>query len=142
MKGLSAFVTGVLFALGLGISGMTQTHIVKGFLDIFGDWNISLMGVMIGAIIIHAIFFQIIKKRKSPLLDTQFYLPKNSKVDRRLIAGAALFGLGWGWVGICPGPGIVSLASGQLNMIIFVGFMLIGMLAFKFFESRCHRCKK
>lgn len=136
MKSLVAFVVGIIFALGLGISGMTQTHVVRGFLDVTGDWNYSLMGVMAGAIIVHSLFFYFIKKRSAPLLDSKFHLPKRKDLDARLIFGAALFGIGWGWAGICPGPGIVALISGNINIIIFVVFMLIGMGIFKMFENK------
>ena len=136
MKGLISFTVGLLFALGLGYSGMTQTHVVKGFLDLFGNWNPNLIGVMVGAILIHSIVYHLNKNKNAPLFDSKFYLPSNSKVDKRLLAGAAIFGLGWGWAGVCPGPAIVSLASGQLSIIIFVGSMLIGMIFFKFVEKK------
>src|SRR4051794_33925482 len=112
MKNLIALITGILFALGLGYSGMTRPDVVKGFLDIFGAWNWQLMGVMIGAIGVHAIAFRLIMKRNSPVLAADFQLPAKKEIDKRLILGSVLFGLGWGWAGICPGPGLVSLASG------------------------------
>jgi uncharacterized membrane protein YedE/YeeE len=136
MKNLIAFIVGLIFALGLGISGMTQTHIVRGFLDIAGSWNYSLVGVMAGAIFVHSILFYFIKKRATPLLDKKFHLPSRKVIDARLISGAALFGLGWGWAGICPGPGIVALMSGNTNIITFVIFMLIGMGIFKLIEDK------
>lgn len=136
MKGLVSFVTGLLFALGLGYSGMTQTHVVKGFLDILGDWNLNLMGVMIGAIAVHSIVFQLLKGKKSPILDTKFYLPTRKDIDKKLLTGAAIFGVGWGWAGICPGSGIVSLVSGQMSMVIFVISMLAGMIVFKFTKRK------
>lgn len=136
MKDLVSFVTGLLFALGLGYSGMTQTHVVKGFLDILGNWNLNLMGVMMGAIAVHSIVFQLLKRKKSPILDTKFYLPTRKDIDKKLLTGAAIFGLGWGWAGICPGPGIVSLVSGQMSMVIFVISMLAGMIVFKFTERK------
>lgn len=136
MKGLISFTVGLLFALGLGYSGMTQTHVVKGFLDIFGHWNMNLIGVMAGAIIVHSIVYHITNKKKSPLLDTQFYLPTKKNIDKRLLLGAAFFGLGWGWAGICPGPAIVSLLSGQLSIIVFVISMVAGMYLFKFIEKK------
>ena len=131
MKGMIAFIVGVFFALGLGYSGMTQPRIVKGFLDVFGNWDWRLMGVMIGAIGVHSITYRLIRKRSSPLLAPDFQVPSINKIDARLIIGSILFGLGWGWAGICPGPGIVSLASGELAFIYFVIAMLIGM---KFFQ--------
>ena len=132
MKQLIALISGVIFALGLGISGMTQIHVVKGFLDVFGEWNLSLMGVMIGAIAINAVVYQMIKKKDHPLLDKKFYLPTNNHIDKNLLIGAAIFGLGWGWAGICPGPGIVSLVSGKIEIFVFVGSMIAGMYFFKF----------
>jgi uncharacterized membrane protein YedE/YeeE len=136
MKGLISFIVGLLFALGLGLSGMTQTHVVKGFLDVFGEWNLNLMGVMIGAIAVHSIVYHFIKKKESPLFDSKFHLPTKKDLDGRLITGAAIFGLGWGWAGICPGPGIVSLVSGDLNIVVFILSMTVGMYAFKFYEEK------
>ncbi|MBY0516809.1 MAG: YeeE/YedE family protein [Bacteriovoracaceae bacterium] len=115
MKTIIAFIVGLLFALGLGFSGMTQIQTVKGFLDILGSWNPALMGVMIGAIGIHSILFHLIKKRGTPLLDTKFHLPTRNDIDKKLLIGAALFGIGWGWGGICPGPGIVAATSGEFK---------------------------
>ncbi len=136
MRVFISFLTGLIFSLGLGISGMTQTHIVRGFLDITGEWDYSLIGVMAGAILVHGTLFYFIKKRSSPLLDTKFHVPNRKDIDVRLVSGAALFGLGWGWTGICPGPGIVSLVSGNQNIILFIVFMLLGMGFFKFIENK------
>lgn len=136
MKNLVAFGTGVLFACGLGLGGMTQPHIVKGFLDVFGEWNLMLLGVMMGAIGVHAIAYQAIMKRKSPLLNSTFFIPTRKDIDKKLILGAALFGLGWGWAGICPGPGLVGLASGQVEFFIFILAMLSGMGIYKLTEKK------
>ncbi len=136
MKNFIAFIVGLIFAMGLGISGMTQTQVVRGFLDVFGDWNYSLIGVMAGAIFIHSIFFYFIKKKSSPLLDSKFHLPTRKDLDWRLITGAGIFGIGWGWAGICPGPGIVAMASGNMDIIIFIAFMLVGMGLFKLIENK------
>jgi hypothetical protein len=136
MKILVSFVVGLLFALGLGISGMTNTTIVRGFLDILGDWNLTLIGVMVSAILIHSLVYYFIKKRKSPLLDTQFYLPTKKNIDGKLILGAMIFGIGWGWAGICPGPSIVSLVSGQIEVFIFVASMIVGMACYKLIEKK------
>lgn len=136
MKNFIAFIVGLIFALGLGVSGMTQTHVVRGFLDVTGDWNYSLIGVMAGAILVHSILFHFIKKKKSPLLDEKFHLPTRKDLDWRLLAGAALFGLGWGWAGICPGPGIVAMTSGNSDIIIFIVSMLFGMGIFKLIEDK------
>lgn len=134
MKNLISLIVGFLFAIGLGLSGMTQVQVVRGFLDITGSWNMSLLGVMIGAISVHSFLFLIIKKRSSPLLDTKFHLPTKADLDLPLIIGAALFGMGWGWVGICPGPGLVASVGGNINIITFVISMIAGMLIFKFVE--------
>lgn len=136
MKIVIAFIVGLLFALGLGISGMTDTTVVKGFLDVLGSWNLNLMGVMAGAILVHTIVYHLIKKKSSPLLDTKFYLPTSKSIDKKLLLGSMIFGLGWGWAGICPGPGIVSLASGQSEVVIFIGSMIAGMYLFKLVEKK------
>lgn len=136
MKTYVSFACGLLFALGLGYSGMTQPHIVKGFLNVTGDWDWRLMGVMIGAIGVHVITYKFILKQPTPLLDSEFHVPKTNVINAKLLIGAALFGIGWGWTGICPGPGIVTLASGKLPFILFVLFMLVGMKLFQLFEAR------
>lgn len=139
MKLLITFIAGIIFALGLGISGMTQPHIVRGFLDVFGEWDPRLMGVMIGAIAFHAVAYKIIMKRNSPVLDAKFELPTKKDIDRRLILGAVIFGLGWGWAGICPGPGLVALLSGDIRFMLFIGALLTGMLTFQLIERRFMR---
>jgi uncharacterized membrane protein YedE/YeeE len=136
MKNIISLVVGFIFAIGLGISGMTQVHVVRGFLDVTGDWNMNLIGVMAGAIGVHALLFLMIKRRSSPLLDSKFHLPTRKDIDGKLLLGAALFGIGWGWAGICPGPGIVASVSGNTNILIFIASMLIGMFIFKSFESK------
>jgi len=132
MKLLISFLVGLTFAIGLGVSGMTQPQKVIGFLDLFGHWNPALVFVMVGAIGFHAIFFPMITKRKSPILTDQFHLPTSKDLDLRLIVGASLFGAGWGLGGFCPGPGIVSLASGSSSSLTFVVSMLFGMVVFHF----------
>lgn len=132
----SAFILGVLFALGLGISGMTRPEKVVGFLDLFGAWDPSLMFVMVGAIGIHGLSFLWIKKRPSPLLATEFHLPTKREITPALIIGASMFGVGWGLAGYCPGPALTSLASLQRGPSIFVLAMLIGMMLFHLFEKK------
>lgn len=124
---ISAFVAGLIFSLGLGISGMTQPHIVQGFLDVFGQWNWSLMGVMAGAIGFFAIAYRLIIKKSSPLFADKFNLPNKTQIDRPLIMGAIVFGLGWGWAGICPGPALTSMMGGHPFIFIFVISMIAGM---------------
>jgi uncharacterized membrane protein YedE/YeeE len=136
MKSLIAFIVGLAFSVGLGISGMTKVQVVKGFLDVTGDWNPSLIGVMVGAIVVHSILFYFIKKRSSPVLDSKFHIPNRKDIDVRLLLGSALFGLGWGWAGICPGPGIVAMTSVNSNIIVFVASMALCMGIFKLVERK------
>lgn len=136
MKIFIAFIVGIIFAIGLGISGMTQTQIVRGFLDIFGEWNYNLIGVMAGAILVHSLLYYFIRKKSTPLLESKFHIPTRKDLDWRLILGAAIFGLGWGWAGICPGPGLVALTSGNINFVIFIISMLAGMGIFKLLEDK------
>jgi uncharacterized membrane protein YedE/YeeE len=124
---LAAFVSALIFGLGLGLSGMTLPSKVIGFLDITGAWDPSLAAVMVGAILVHSISFRLIAKRKSPMLTAEFQIPSRRDIDWRLILGAVLFGAGWGLGGFCPGPALVGLATGQGPVVIFVASMLVGM---------------
>jgi uncharacterized membrane protein YedE/YeeE len=124
---LAALGAGIVFGVGLGLSGMTQPAKVLGFLDIFGAWDPSLMFVMGGAILVHFALGRLIRRRERPLLDAQFHLPKATRLDKSLLIGSAVFGVGWGLGGYCPGPAIVSLGSGAVSAIVFVGAMALGM---------------
>lgn len=130
MKNLIGLLSGIVFGVGLVISGMTNPIKVVGFLDIFGEWDYSLAFVMGGAVVINLILFTLILKRK-PLLEEDHSLPSIFKVDKKLISGSALFGIGWGLVGICPGPGIVNLVTLNINSIVFIISMITGMIIFK-----------
>lgn len=132
---IAALIVGIIFALGLGISGMTRPEKVIGFLNIFGDWNASLAFVMAGAVGVHAVAYRLIRRRNSPLFSKEFYVPTSKSLTLPLILGAFLFGVGWALAGYCPGPAIVSLASFQSRPFIFVGSMILGMIAFRFFEA-------
>ena len=133
MKGhIVAFIVGLLFAIGLGVSGMTQPEKVISFLDLFGHWNPALAFVMVGAIGIHALAYPLITKRPSPILEDQFQIPKRTDLTPRLLVGAFMFGIGWGLGGFCPGPGLTSLASGNSESVVFVSCMLAGMTLFYF----------
>jgi uncharacterized protein len=136
MKNAISFIVGLIFSIGLGLGGMTQPKIVHGFLDVFGKWNPALLGVMAGAIGVHSIFYFFIRKKSSPLLDTHFHVPTRKDIDKKLLTGAALFGIGWGWAGICPGPGIVAATSGNAEILIFIFSMILGMAIFKLFEKK------
>lgn len=131
-----ALICGLLFAFGLGLSGMKDPSIVRGFLDIFGQWQPSLMLVMVGAILVHSSFYFFIKKRGKPVLASEFHLPETQVIDKKLILGALIFGLGWGWAGICPGPGIVALTSGKAPFFYFMASMLLGMKVYQFLSRR------
>lgn len=124
---LSPLGAGLVFGIGLGLSGMTQPAKVIAFLDVFGAWDPSLMFVMMGAIAVHYGFGRWIRRRERPLLDTRFHLPTATRVDTNLIAGSAIFGIGWGLGGFCPGPAIVTLGSGALPAFVFVAAMAVGM---------------
>lgn len=128
---ITALICGFIFAIGLGLSGMTQPQRVIAFLDLFGNWNPALAFVMIGAISVHAISYIFASKKSSPKLDNKFHVPTNSSIDFKLISGAVLFGTGWGLGGFCPGPALTSIASGSSTVLTFVISMISGMLLFK-----------
>lgn len=123
-----AVVAGVLFGVGLGISGMTQQEKVIGFLDLFGRWDPSLMFVMGGAVGVHFIAHRFVPRMRSPIFDTRFHLPTRRDVDKRLVLGAAIFGAGWALAGFCPGPALVSFAAGRTTAVVFVIAMTVGMV--------------
>lgn len=128
-----SFAVGIIFAIGLAISGMTQPQKIIGFLSPW-DWDPSLLFVMIGAVGIHIAAYPLVRKRPSPLLDTKWHVPTRKDVTTRLVLGSILFGIGWGLGGFCPGPGVTSLASGDLRAFLFVGAMIVGMILFKMTE--------
>jgi uncharacterized membrane protein YedE/YeeE len=119
-------LAGLLFGLGLVLSGMTDPKKVIGFLDLFGAWDPSLIFVMLGAIGVYAVGYRVIVKRSRPLFARAFALPTRRDIDAKLIAGAAIFGVGWGLGGYCPGPALVSLASLGSGVIVFVLGVAIG----------------
>jgi uncharacterized membrane protein YedE/YeeE len=123
-----ALVTGLVFALGLGIAGMTDPARVLAFLDIAGDWNPNLALVMAAGIAVVLPVHRLLLGRAAPLLADVFHWPTRSDVDRPLLLGAVIFGVGWGMSGTCPGPGLVGLAGGQPGMLVFVAGMVLGML--------------
>ncbi len=121
--------SGALFGFGLALAGMTRTENVRGFLDFAGAWNPALLFVMGGAVAVHAVAYRLIARRGAPVLADGFSLPTQRRVDARLIAGAALFGVGWGLGGFCPGPGLVSVVAGAPAAVTFVLAMLAGLAA-------------
>ena len=122
-----AFVSGAIFGVGLLVAGMTSPARIEAFLDVGGAWNPSLACVMIGAIAVFALAYRAIAARGRTLGGRPLYLPTLRYVDRSLLAGAAVFGVGWGLSGYCPGPAIVSAAAGATPALVFVGAMLVGM---------------
>ncbi|MCA9618863.1 MAG: YeeE/YedE family protein [Myxococcales bacterium] len=125
---ISAFFAGSLFAIGLVLGGMTQPSKVIGFLDIAGNWDPSLAFVMGGAILVLAPLLRIIKRLRQPLLAPTFSMPSRKDIDLRLITGAALFGVGWGLGGYCPGPALTSVGGFSSSALTFAGSMLVGFL--------------
>ncbi len=122
-----AWVTGLLFGIGLVIAGMTNPDKVQNFLDFTGTWDPSLAFVMVGAIGVYASLYPLIRRRHAPIYEPRFTMPTRTDLDPKLIGGAAVFGVGWGLGGICPGPSLVDLGSGLLPAAVFVGAMALGM---------------
>lgn len=126
---VASSVAGLVFALGLGVAGMTKPAKVLGFLDLFGAWDASLAFVMVGAIAVYAVAFRAVRGRAAPLFDDRFHLPTRKDLDLRLVLGAALFGVGWGLAGYCPGPGLVAAATGSPGGLAFVLGLALGTKA-------------
>jgi len=126
-----AFASGLIFGLGLILAGMANPAKVLGFLDIAGVWDPSLAFVMAGAILVGVLTFLIAKKRTQSFLGLPIQLPTNRLIDKRLVFGSALFGIGWGLAGICPGPGIVLFGAGAEKGMVFVGALILGVLVFR-----------
>jgi len=135
MRTLVALFAGVLFGAGLMVGGMTEPSKVIGFLDFAGEWDLSLALVMGGAVGIHLILFRLVMRRRTPILDDVFRVPTRRDIDVRLLAGASLFGLGWGLGGYCPGPVISSLPTLTGETIAHFSAMVAGMLAFSVFDA-------
>lgn len=131
----SALVAGLLFGVGLSVSGMMDPAKVLGFLDIAGAWDPTLAFVMGGALAITVPAFILVRRRAAPVLSTVFHIPTRRDIDPRLAIGAALFGLGWGLVGFCPGPALSALSLGQFDVLVFVAAMVAGMMLTRFIPS-------
>jgi uncharacterized membrane protein YedE/YeeE len=136
MKNLIAFVIGLIFGAGLLISGMTQPEKIFGFLDIFGRWDPSLIFVMGGALMVAAIGFVAAGRRGKSLLGDPLSLPSKNEIDPRLLAGAAIFGVGWGLAGVCPAPAIVNLGFASAPAAVFAAAMLAGMAVYGIAQGR------
>ena len=131
MNRLSEFLVGLVFGIGLLISGMTDPGKVLGFLDVAGNWDPSLAFVMGGAILVGVAGFARAKKRTSSFLGSAMHLPKSRDIDRRLLLGSLTFGAGWGLAGFCPGPALVTSGAGEPKAVLFVVAMIGGMLLFE-----------
>ena len=130
-RSLASLLAGVIFGLGLTISGMVNPAKVIGFLDLAGDWDPTLALVMGGALAVALPGLALVRRRQRPLLDESFQVPSRKEIDPRLLGGAALFGVGWGLAGFCPGPALAALASGLAPVLIFVAAMIVGMLSLR-----------
>jgi uncharacterized membrane protein YedE/YeeE len=130
------FLTGLLFGTGLILSGMTDPGKVIGFLDLFGAWDPSLALVMGGAIAVAVFAFAIAKKRAITVLGGPLALPRATSIDRRLLVGSLVFGIGWGIAGFCPGPALVALGMGVPKAAVFVAAMIAGMAVYEFAQGR------
>jgi hypothetical protein len=138
MTAFAALLAGLVFGLGLIVSGMANPAKVLGFLDLAGDWDPSLAFVMAGAIAVGLVAFTLARQRTVSLLGAPMKLPTARDIDRRLVAGSTLFGIGWGIAGFCPGPALTALGLGQAKAVVFVVAMLAGMGLFELLERRRH----
>lgn len=126
-QAVASFCCGVLFAIGLALAGMTQPAKIIGFLDVFGDWDYTLVFVLASAVGIYYLTFQLITKRPAPVIAPKFMIPTRSDVDLRSVTGALIFGVGWGISGLCPGPILTTLATGTLSVTVLLVTMVIGL---------------
>jgi len=133
---LASFFIGLLFSAGLAVSRMIDPAKVVGFLDVAGDWDPTLAVVMAGALIAAAPGFAAARRREAPVLGGRFEIPTRRDIDARLLGGAALFGVGWGLSGFCPGPAVAALSTGLAPVAVFVAAMIAGMALYRLMASR------
>ncbi len=139
LRYLTSLVCGLLFGAGLALAGMTRPQKVLGFLDVAGHWDPSLIFVLGGAVAVASVAFHVILRRRSPLLEQSFDLPTSKRIDRKLIVGALIFGLGWGLSGNCPGPAIALLAAPDAEALYFLPALLAGWWLYGFAARRSER---
>jgi uncharacterized membrane protein YedE/YeeE len=132
----TAFLSGLLFSGGLGLAGMTIPNNVIGFLDIMGTWKPALAFVMLGGIVVYAISFRLIIRRPKPIFGSEFHMPQTGSINSQLIIGSAIFGIGWGTAGFCPGPAFTAVGAGSVDAAIFTFFMLTSMALYASYEAR------
>lgn len=136
MNALAAFVSGLVFGIGLLVAGMADPAKVMAFLDVAGRFDPSLLVVMASAIPVAAVAYAAARGRRATLAGLAFEVPTARAIDGRLVAGAIVFGIGWGLAGVCPGPGFVVLGAGRIEGAVFVAAMIVGMVAFEAFERK------
>ena len=131
MRLVSTYLIGLIFGVGISISGMANPAKVLNFFDIAGTWDPSLVFVMGGAVVVAFFGYKIVLSRPTPVLDAKFHLPDNPRIDARLLGGSALFGIGWGIAGFCPGGALPALGTGQIDVFVFVAALVAGIFAAK-----------
>ncbi|MDG1169268.1 MAG: YeeE/YedE family protein [Sulfitobacter sp.] len=139
MRLILSYIIGLIFGIGISISGMANPAKVLNFFDIAGSWDPSLAFVMGGALIVTFIGYRVVLKRPAPMMDSGFHLPTRKDLDLRLIGGSALFGVGWGIAGFCPGGALPALGTGRSEVLIFVGALVVGILAGKLLQNAMTR---
>ena len=131
MRLLTSYLIGLVFGVGISISGMANPAKVLNFFDVTGNWDPSLIFVMGGAVIIAFLGYRIVLRRTSPIIDAKFHLPDNLRIDARLLAGSAVFGVGWGIAGFCPGGALPALGTGRIEVFAFVAALIVGIFSAK-----------
>ncbi|TGJ99549.1 YeeE/YedE family protein [Leptospira semungkisensis] len=135
---IGALIVGLLFAIGLGLSGILQPANIVGFLDVFGKWNPTLLFTMAGAVGVHFITYKLIRKRKTPMFSKDWFIPTRQEITPALIIGSLIFGIGWGLGGYCPTVSVTTLASFETRPIIVFASIIFGMLLFGFMDKKTH----
>lgn len=138
MRLVSTYLIGLIFGVGISISGMANPAKVLNFFDIAGTWDPSLVFVMGGAVVVAFFGYRIVLRRPAPVLDAKFHLPDNPRIDARLVGGSALFGVGWGIAGFCPGGALPALGTGQIDVFVFVAALIAGIFAAKGLMALTH----
>lgn len=131
-----ALVSGILFGIGLSLSQMINPEKVLNFLDIAGNWDPSLIFVMLGALAVTFTSFRFILKRQNPIFDDQFYLSAKKEIDKPLVIGSAIFGIGWGIAGYCPGPVVAGLGNGNFEAVIMIAAIYLGFIVHRYLIER------
>ena len=139
MRLIVIYLIGLVFGIGISISGMANPAKVINFFDVAGTWDPSLIFVMGGALVVAFLGYRVVLKRPAPMMDPQFHLPSSSAIDARLVGGSALFGVGWGIAGFCPGGALPAIGTGRIEVIAFVAAMLAGVFAARWLSNLQNR---